>query len=146
MGKDFTETNDNTIDSREGMGDDVSDFGGDLAADGGVDLNDGLSGIREKAVDLPPPTPNFSDLSQPPAIYADAPANNGYGIDVGEIDQLDGITPTITLPYDREIREGMGPGPEPNVEEPSEPDYGDHTDPPDFDSVPDIDFAPEIDF
>ena len=65
-----------------------------------------------KAIDYTPPP---IDIPQESAIYCDAPANVGMGTDGIDLNDF----------RNREIEEGMGPGPENDVEQPQEPEYAD---------------------
>ena len=72
--------------------------------------------------------PNEYDI---PNVNNDVPAHyaeytpSPHALDLNQIEQND-----YRLPYDREIEEGMGPGPENDYEHYPEPDIADHCDPP----------------
>ena len=131
MARDFNTSSDISPDTGNEVSsvDAGSDFGDDLGGDEGVDLN--MPESQEAAdmdktgfskADMVAPPPEFIDNpvlnDDVPAIYQEAPAHVGAGpedIDLNQYDQ----------PYEREIEEGMGPGPETNVEEFPDAEYAD---------------------
>jgi len=81
-----------------------------------------------KAMEYAPPSPeytSFAELPRESAIYCDAPAHVGRSPD-------DII---------RQINEGMGPGPENDVEQPLKPESAGHCDPPEDMEVADSDIS-----
>ena len=90
-----------------GFSNEQHDLGNQLENPDVDSANNGFS----KAMEYAPPPPDYTtaELPQESAIYCDAPAHVGRNPD-------DII---------RQINEGMGPGPENNVEQPQEPEYAD---------------------
>ena len=133
MARDFNTNSDISPDTGNDVssGDAGSDFGGNLGDDEGVDLNvperqdtsnTDKTGFSKADMVAPPPeimdSPVLND--DVPAIYQEAPANVGAGPEAIDLNQY-------YQPDERErmIEEGMGPGPETNVEEFPDAEYAD---------------------
>jgi len=113
--------------------DDLNSGASEANIDNGISTDVDSKDEFSKAMEYAPPPMDYTtaELPQESAIYCDAPANVGIGTDGIDLNDY----------RIREINDGMGAGPESNVEQYPEPEYAGHCDPPETYTSTDIDIS-----